>query len=143
MDTNVRGPFMLIQAFAGALPPSAEGFVTNVIYQPVWSLTQHLVSYTASKAVGLDPDHGIGAHPAYSGQCDRPGGCATRSPAARCPVRPASAPVPLGHDTSPTEVARAVIMILGLPAMTGQTTIALDGGYLQRAPVRDLAGPEE
>jgi NAD(P)-dependent dehydrogenase (short-subunit alcohol dehydrogenase family) len=48
MDTNLRGPFMLIQAFR--LPPSAEGFVTNVIYQPVWSLTQHLVSYTASKA---------------------------------------------------------------------------------------------
>ena len=38
-----------------------------------------------------------------------------------------AASVPLGHGTSPQEVARAVIAILGFPAMTGQM-IALDGG---------------
>ena len=51
--------------------------------------------------------------------------------------------VPLGHGTSPAEVARAVIAILDLPAMTGQM-IALDGGqHLQWAPVPNATGPEE
>jgi NAD(P)-dependent dehydrogenase (short-subunit alcohol dehydrogenase family) len=51
--------------------------------------------------------------------------------------------VPLGHGTSPTEVAHAAVTILGLPAMTGQM-IALDGGqHLQWAPVRNVTIPEE
>jgi hypothetical protein len=104
MDTALGGPSMLIQAFAGALPRSAEGFVTNV----------------------------IGPSPALSSPRQSNAQFARQS-----------ASVPLGHATSPAEVARAVIMILGLPAMIGQT-IALDGGlHLQPAPVRDLAGPEE
>ena len=45
-----------------------------------------------------------------------------------------AASVPLGHGTGPDEVARAVLAILALPAMTGQM-IALDGGqHLQWAP---------
>ncbi|HST74759.1 MAG TPA: SDR family oxidoreductase, partial [Acetobacteraceae bacterium] len=48
-----------------------------------------------------------------------------------------SASVPLGHGTSAEEVARAVLAILALPAMTGQM-IALDGGqHLQWYPRRD------
>jgi NAD(P)-dependent dehydrogenase (short-subunit alcohol dehydrogenase family) len=42
--------------------------------------------------------------------------------------------VPLGRGTGPEEVARAVLAILALPAMTGQM-IALDGGqHLQWGP---------
>jgi hypothetical protein len=44
--------------------------------------------------------------------------------------------VPLGRGTSPDEVARAVLAIIGLPSMTGQM-IALDGGqHLQWSPTR-------
>ena len=50
MGANLRTPFVLIQAFARALPPTAEGVVINMIDQPVSSLTTHFVSYTISKA---------------------------------------------------------------------------------------------
>ena len=54
-----------------------------------------------------------------------------------------AASVPLGHGTSPAEIAAAVRMILGLPAMTGQM-IALDGGqHLQWAAEQNVTGPEE
>ena len=49
------------------------------------------------------------------------------------------ASVPLGRGTSPEEVARAVLAILALPAMTGQM-IALDGGqHLQWSPASAAA----
>jgi len=52
------------------------------------------------------------------------------------------ASTPLQRGTSPEEVARAVIAILGLPGMTGQM-IALDGGqHLQWSPPGS-AGQEE
>ncbi len=54
-----------------------------------------------------------------------------------------SASVPLGHGSSPDEIARAVLAILTLPAMTGQI-LALDGGqHLQWASTRNVAPPEE
>jgi len=145
MEANLRAPFVLIQAFAHALPAEAEGAVINMIDQRVWSLTPHFASYTLSKAgmwtltqtmaLALAPRirvNGIGPGPAL------PSPRQTQAQFAR-----QSASVPLGHGTSPSEVARAVLMILGLPAMTGQM-IALDGGqHLQWAPVHAAGGPEE
>ena len=142
---HLRAPFVLIQAFAKALPATAEGVVINMIDQRVWSLTQHFVSYTLSKAglwtltqtmaLALAPRirvNGIGPGPALpsprqsQAQFDRQ-----------------SASVPLRHGTSPEEIGRAVAMILSLPAMTGQM-IALDGGqHLQWAPGGGALGPVE
>ena len=137
LEANLRAPFVLIQAFARALPPDAEGVVVNMLDQRVWSLTPHFVSYSVSKAglwaltqsmaLALAPRrirvNGIGPGPAM------------RSPrqteeqfARQC------ASVPLGRGTGPEEIARAVLAILTLPAMTGQM-IALDGGqHLQWSP---------
>ena len=54
-----------------------------------------------------------------------------------------SASVPLHRGTSPDEIARAVLAILALPAMTGQM-LALDGGqHLQWQPGRHGPPPEE
>jgi NAD(P)-dependent dehydrogenase (short-subunit alcohol dehydrogenase family) len=145
LEANLRTPFVLIQAFAGMLPPDADGVVINMIDQWVWSLTPHFVSYTVSKAglwaltqtmaLALAPRirvNAIGPAPAL------PSPRQTEARFAR-----QSASVPLGHGTSAPEVGRAAVLILGLPAMTGQM-IALDGGqHLQSAAVQDAAGPEE
>src|ERR1700761_3931242 len=145
LQTNLRTPFVLTQAFARALPTAAEGVVINMIDQRVWSLTPHFVSYTISKAglwaltqtmaLALAPRirvNAIGPGPALPSPRQTPALFAKQA-----------ASVPLGHGTSPAEVARAVIMILSLPAMTGQM-IALDGGqHLQWAPVQTPTGPEE
>ena len=129
MDPNLRAPFTLIQAFARQLPAEATGAVINLLDQRVWSLTPHFVSYTVSKAalwaltrqmaLALAPRirvNAIGPGPALPSPRQTP-----EQFAQQC------ASTPLGHGTSPAEIAAAALAILSLPAMTGQM-IALDGG---------------
>ena len=142
LEPNLRAPFVLIQEFARALPAGAEGVVVNMLDQRVWSPTPHFLSYTLSKAglwsltqqlaLALAPRrirvNGIGPGPALP---------SPRQSAEQFARQSAS--VPLGHGTSPDEVARAVLAILALPAMTGQM-IALDGGqHLQWSPASAAA----
>ncbi|MBV9778030.1 MAG: SDR family oxidoreductase [Acetobacteraceae bacterium] len=145
MLPNLRAPLLLTQHFAQALPDTAEGVVINMIDQRVWSITPHFVSYTVSKAglwaltqamaLALAPRirvNGIGPGPAL------PSPRQTAEQFAR-----QSASVPLRHGTSPEEVGRAVLAILGLPSMTGQM-LALDGGqHLQWAPARAASPLQE
>ncbi|HWX51279.1 MAG TPA: SDR family oxidoreductase [Roseomonas sp.] len=144
IEPNLRAPFVLTQAFACALPETAEGVVINMLDQRVWSLTPHFVSYTVSKAalwaltqslaLALAPRirvNGIGPGPAIPAPRQTPEHFAAQA-----------AGTPLGHGTSPEEVARAVLSILSLPAMTGQM-IALDGGqHLQWSPARSESHPK-
>ena len=138
VEPNLRAPFVLMQAFAQALPEAAEGVVINMLDQRVWSLTPHFISYSLSKAalwaltqsmaLALAPRirvNGIGPGPAMPSPRQTP-----EHFAQQC------AGVPLAHGTSPDEVAEAVLAILRLPAMTGQM-IALDcGQHLQWSPAR-------
>lgn len=145
MGANLRAPFVLIQGFAQALPPDAEGVVINMIDQRVWSLTPHFVSYTISKAGlwALTQTMALALAPRIRVNAIGPGPALPSPRQTDALFAKQSASVPLGHGTSPEEVARTVIMILELPAMTGQM-IALDGGqHLQWAPVQNVAGPEE
>lgn len=139
METNLRAPFVLIQAFAAQLPPESHGTVINMIDQRVWNLTPFFTTYTLSKtglwtltrtlALALAPRirvNAIGPGPAL------PSARQTAEQFARqCEA------MPLQRGTSPEEIADAVRFILSAPAMTGQM-IALDGGqHLCWAP----AGP--
>ena len=129
METNLRAPFVLMQAMAGALPAERTGNVVNILDERVWNLTQHFVSYTLSKAglwtltqtmaLALAPRirvNGIGPGPTLPSprqsveQFERQAGM-----------------MPLGRGSAPGEVADAVEFILDAPSMTGQM-IALDGG---------------
>ena len=145
LEANLRAPFVLMQAMALALPETAEGAVVNMLDQRVLSLTPHFTSYTISKAglwaltqsmaLALAPRirvNGIGPGPTIA---------STRQTAAQ--FRAQCESTPLRHGSSPEEVARAVLAILALPALTGQI-IALDGGqHLQWSPARAAGGPEE
>lgn len=137
MKPNLRAPFVLMQAFGKALPAQAQGLILNMLDQRVWSLTPHFVSYTVSKtalwtltrtmALALAPKgirvNAIGPGPALA---------STRQSDEQFAKQCAS--VPLGHGTSPQEVARAALAFLALPAVTGQM-LALDGGqHLQWSP---------
>lgn len=138
MKPNLRAPFVLTQAFAKAMPADGRGMVLNMLDERVWSLTPHFVSYTVSKsalwtltrtmALALAPRgirvNAIGPGPAL------PSTRQTEEQFAR-----QCASVPLGHGTSPEEVARAALALLALPSVTGQM-LALDGGqHLQWSPV--------
>ena len=146
MQPNLRAPFVLMQAFGKALPAEAEGIILNMLDQRVWSLTPHFVSYTVSKsalwtltqtmALALAPHkirvNAIGPGPALA---------STRQSDAQFARQCAS--VPLGHGTSPDEVARAALAFLALPSVTGQM-LALDGGqHLQWSPVSAQSAQEE
>lgn len=130
MEPNLRAPFLLTQQFARDLPSDREGMVLNMLDERVWSLTPHFVSYTVSKAalwtltqtmaLALAPRrirvNAIGPGPAL------PSPRQTEEQ-----FRHQCASVPLGHGTSPDEVARAALSLLSLPSVTGQM-LAPDGG---------------
>ena len=129
IETNLRAPLVLSQAFARQLPAGAEGNIINLLDQRVLSLTPYFLSYTVAKAglwtltqtlaLGLAPRirvNGIGPGPTL------PSPRQTEAQfAAQC------AAMPLGRGTTPEEIAAAVRFILAAPSLTGQI-IALDGG---------------
>jgi len=129
LETNLRAPFVLMQAFARALPAGMSGNIVNILDERVWNLTPHFVSYTLSKAglwtltqvmaMALAPRirvNGIGPGPTLP---------SPRQSAEQFARQQAS--VPLQHGATPEEIAGAVRFILASGAMTGQM-IALDGG---------------
>ncbi len=129
IDTNLRAPVFLSQAFARQLPAGVEGNVISIIDQRVWKLNPKFFSYTTSKAAlwnvtrtlaqALAPHvrvNAIGPGPAL--------------PSARMDdeeFAKQSRLTLLGRGTSPAEISAAVKFILSSPALTGQM-IALDGG---------------
>ncbi len=129
LDTNLRAPVFLSQAFAAQFNSDEPGNIINVIDQRVWKLNPRFFSYTASKAAlwtvtrtlaqALAPRirvNAIGPGPAL--------------PNVRMDeddfVRQKQATL-LRRGTSPQEICDAARFILSAPAMTGQM-IVLDGG---------------
>lgn len=144
LEPNLRAPFVLTQAFARRLPDAARGVVVNLLDQRVWSLTPHFVSYTVSKAAlwALTQTMALALAPRIRVNAIGPGPALPSSRQTEEQYARHAASVPLGHGTGPAEVARALLTILSLPAMTGQM-IALDGGqHLQWAPIRNVPTEE-
>jgi len=129
LETNLRAPFVLTQAFARQLPEGESGNVINLLDQRVWNLTPYFISYTVSKAGlwTLTRSLALALAPRIRVNAIGPGP-ALRSPrqteadfARQCEM------TPLKRGTSPEEICDAVRFILGAPALTGQM-IVLDGG---------------
>lgn len=129
IETNLRAPLVLSQAFARQLPAGTNGNIINLLDQRVWKLTPYFLSYTIAKmglwtltrtlALGLAPRirvNGIG-----------PGPTLPSPRQSEEQFQAQSAAMPLGHGASAEEIAAAVLYILSAPSMTGQM-IALDGG---------------
>ena len=129
IDTNLRAPIFLSQAFAQQLPEDEEGNIISIIDQRVWKLNPKFFSYTTSKsglwtatrtlAQALAPRirvNAIGPGPALpSARMDQ------------AEFEKQAALTLLGRGTSPAEISAAVKFILSQPSLTGQM-IALDGG---------------
>ncbi len=129
LDTNLKAPVFLSQAFAAQLPAGEAGNVINIIDQRVWKLNPRFFSYTASKAAlwtatrtlaqALAPRirvNAIGPGPALPNQ---------RMDAED--FHKQSQFTILKRGTTPEEISAAARYILSAPAMTGQM-IVLDGG---------------
>jgi NAD(P)-dependent dehydrogenase (short-subunit alcohol dehydrogenase family) len=129
IETGLRAPLVLAQAFARQLPEGNDGNIVNMLDQRVWKLTPYFLSYTVAKtglwtltrtlALALAPRirvNGIGPGPTMP---------SPRQSAEQFDAQ--STAVPLGHGATPEEIAAGVLFILSSPSMTGQM-IALDGG---------------
>ena len=145
IEPGLRAPFVLMQHFARALPPSAEGVVINLLDQRVWSITPHFVSYTVAKAGlwALTQSMALALAPRIRVNGIGPGPALPNTRQTQEQFERQSAAMPLGHGTTPEEIASAVLAILALPAMTGQM-LALDGGqHLQWQPGNKMPPLEE
>jgi NAD(P)-dependent dehydrogenase (short-subunit alcohol dehydrogenase family) len=129
IETNLRAPLVLSQAFAAQLPKGQSGAIVNMLDERVWKLTPYFLSYTVAKsglwtltrtlALALAPRirvNGIGPGPTLP---------SPRQSEAQFKAQWDS--MPLKRGTTPAEICRAVRFILESPALTGQM-IALDGG---------------
>ena len=127
--TNLRAPFVLMQHFARQLPPECGGTIVNLLDERAWNLTPHFISYTLSKAGlwTLTQTMALALAPRIRVNGIGPGPTLPSPRQSEAEFRRQCAAMPLGHGTTPAEIAAAVRFILAAPSVTGQM-IALDGG---------------
>jgi len=129
IETNLRAPFVLMQAFSSELPAGAAGNVINVLDERVWNLTPFFVSYTVSKAGlwALTRSMALALAPRIRVNAVGPGPTLPSPRQTLAEFERQCRRMPLRRGTTPEEICAAVRFILDSPAMTGQM-IALDGG---------------
>jgi NAD(P)-dependent dehydrogenase (short-subunit alcohol dehydrogenase family) len=129
IETGLRAPLVLSQAFAHQLPGDIEGNIINMLDQRVWKLTPYFLSYTVAKtglwtltqtlALALAPRirvNAIGPGPTLASE---------RQTAEQFRLQQTA--VPLKRGPALEEIAATVRYVLAMPSLTGQM-IALDGG---------------
>jgi len=129
METNLRAPLVLAQAFARRLPADREGLIVNVLDQRVWRPGPDFFSYTLSKAAlwsatqmlaqALAPRirvNGIGPGPTLP---------SIHQDQAAFDAEVAS--TLMQRPSSPKQIAAALRYLIDAEAVTGQM-IAVDSG---------------
>lgn len=152
MESNLRAPFVLIQALAAQIPdpdldgagePLARGLVVNMIDQRVRKLTPEFASYTIAKmglwaltrtaAQALAPRvrvNAIGPGPTLRGHRQ-----------SEQHFRRQRQATPLGRGADAGDVAAALAYLLEARAVTGQL-ICVDGGQHLAWRTPDILGTE-
>ena len=152
LESNLRAPFVLTQAFAAQAPaagqdeagePVASSLVINMIDQRVHKLTPEFMTYTIAKmglwaltrtaAQALAPQirvNAIGPGPTLQG--------ARQSDSHFARQRAATV---LGRGANPADITAALGFFLDSPAVTGQM-IAVDGGQHLGWQTPDVLGVE-
>ena len=130
IETGLRAPLVLSQAFARQLPGDIEGNIINMLDQRVWKLTPYFLSYTVAKTGlwTLDSDARPRLWRRVSGSTASGRGptlASERQTAEQFRLQQAA--VPLKRGPALEEIAATVRYILAMPSLTGQM-IALDGG---------------
>ncbi len=129
IETNLRAPVHLSQAFVGQLPDDKQGLIVNMLDQRVWKLNPEFFTYTLAKsalwtatqtmAQAFAPQvrvNGIG-----------PGPTLRNARQSEDDFERQSAATLTGEGASPEEVVRSLFYLIDARAVTGQM-IAVDGG---------------
>ncbi|MFO1090525.1 MAG: SDR family oxidoreductase [Hyphomicrobiales bacterium] len=129
LDTNLRSPVFLAQAFAAQLRDGVEGNIVNIIDQRVWKLNPRFFSYTVSKAALWTVTRTMAQAfaPRIRVNAIGPGPALPNVRMDEMDFQKQASLTLLGRGTTPQEICEALDYILSARAMTGQM-IALDGG---------------
>jgi NAD(P)-dependent dehydrogenase (short-subunit alcohol dehydrogenase family) len=142
LETNLRAPIVLAEAFAAALPDGAEGLVVNIVDQRVWRPNPQFFSYSLSKAglwwatqtlaQALAPRirvNAIGPGPTLPSVHQAPG-----------EFEAEAAGTLLQRHADPEDLAAALRYLIDAKAVTGQM-IAVDAGQHLAWRTPDIVAP--
>ena len=129
VETNLRAPFVLSQAFAAQLPAEASGAIINMLDQRVWNLTPYFTSYTVSKAGlwALTRTMALALAPRIRVNAIGPGPVLPSARQTQEQFESQCRAMPLRRGATLEEICATVRFILAADSLTGQM-IALDGG---------------
>jgi NAD(P)-dependent dehydrogenase (short-subunit alcohol dehydrogenase family) len=132
IDTNLRAPLVLTQAFAKQLPASANGGVVNIIDQQVVNLTPQFLSYTVSKAGlwTLTRTLAQALAPAIRVNAVAPGPSLKAERQSQENFEGHVKATLLQRPSEPADIAAAVAYLLAAPAVTGQMIVVDSGQHL-------------
>jgi NAD(P)-dependent dehydrogenase (short-subunit alcohol dehydrogenase family) len=129
METNLRAPFVLSQAFARQIPRDGLGAIVNVIDQRVLKPTPQFLSYSLSKAglKWLTTTLAQALAPRVRVNAVGPGPTIINARQSQADFARQREATVLGRGAEPQDVCDAVRYLLDATAVTGQM-IAVDGG---------------
>lgn len=136
IDTNLRAPLVLSQAFAKQLPHGAKGGIVNIIDQQVLNLTPQFLSYTVSKAGlwTLTRTLAQALAPAIRVNAVAPGPSLKAERQSQENFDAHVKATLLQRPSAPEDIAGAVAYLLAAPAVTGQMIVVDSGQHLAWSP---------
>ena len=137
---NAVAPILIAQQFARRLPLARTGAIVMVLDNRVFAPNPDYFSYGISKfaALGATRMLALALAPRVRVNGIAPGITLPSGAQTQAEFDAAHRLNPLGRGCSPEEIAAAVRLIAGSPAMTG-TIITIDGGLALSNPGRDVA----
>jgi NAD(P)-dependent dehydrogenase (short-subunit alcohol dehydrogenase family) len=139
---NLIAPVFLINAFAAQAPDGSS--IVNLIDQRVFKLTPHFLSYTLTKAALAAATHTIAQALAprirVNGVAPGPTLPSPRQDPEEFSRQ--TAKLPLGHGSSPEDIAQAVLFLASARSTTG-VIVSVDGGQHIAWQTPDTAGIKE
>ncbi|KQV62699.1 MULTISPECIES: SDR family oxidoreductase [unclassified Caulobacter] len=142
LETNLRAPIVLAEAFAAALPEDRQGLVVNIVDQRVLRPNPQFFSYSLAKA-GLwwaTQTLAQALAPRVRVNAIGPGPTLPSVHQTAGEFEAEAAGVLLQRRATPDEVAAALRYLIDAPSVTGQM-IAVDGGQHLGWRTPDIVAP--
>ncbi|MBF0162452.1 MAG: SDR family oxidoreductase [Magnetococcales bacterium] len=129
LATNLTAPFLLMQAFAQALPPPATGVIINLVDQRVLRPSAGHLAYSVAKSAlwQLTQQSALELAPHIRVNAIAPGPILAAAGAAGAAFPQIAAATPLQRPGSPQDIVDALLFLIGHAFITGEM-ICVDGG---------------